>query len=371
MFRTLFMDVLLETASVACGSRLQHLLECDRFLTKGMHTIMNEILIKCGLGDLQVKSRLGMQYGAVFCKMLQSFFNGMREPEHSFIHFSVQLFTVSSIITQLIQTTPFFHDLCTTIRMYATTRLLEDKILTKDFNEKMFQAVACFRYIFKDPGVQNSGFFAEPSNFVDWLEACCIPFDNMNPQVRQEGLHVLFESQKYVQSFNLHINLAGIGLLYLSQIDSASTCADLLGAIAGLPSMLQAPERPSFHHLLLAMLSLTARRFTAISSSPEAFRAGIAPLFANAQAASYLLRCSLQTASMAAEIELGLWNRNGMSMRHQVHPTTTHPLSFVGGSIQVIVLSSLFLRCRTNLPSSVCPVCASGNLHDHVLSILF
>lgn len=294
---------------------LKMLLKSDGWLMKGTHASLNAVLVKCGLADNKIKGELGLVYGNSFPSMLESYFQGIREPEHSLIHFSVQLFTVSSIIAELVNEHAFFATLCDSIHKFALENFKEHDGYTKSSLEKLMMAFSCVNYIFQDPLIKSSGFFTSASNFTIWIKCCILPFEWMNPQKRAEQEHVLFESKSWIQTFNLQIRLGDLTYTYLSAVEDISIVRNILEAFSTvLVGIENESVLESLHSPIVTCFSLILRRVSCFESISKFFDDSKELL----NACGIIFEKSISLMKTALDIEHGMWIRNGWSMISQV-----------------------------------------------------
>lgn len=301
------MDALMENEDGDIA--LQKIFESDRFLLKGIRTAITDILIKCGLADISWKASIGDLYGASFPGMLGAYLDGLREPDTSLVHFSVQLLTVSSVLSNLLATRNFFERLCLILGKY----IADSDWYTKSFVSNFSMATGIFRYIFKDPNFRHN--LVDPLDFFRiFFESILAPFEMMNDQKRELHQHVEYESVKWTSSFTIHIVLAELLLPFISTFD-ANKCEAAIQYIASTP--LKNRDATSFHSIILTTLSHLIRQlYVGSGADPEIFRHSIMRCFA-----SYyddFFDRAMNILSLCCEVELSMWIRNGVSMDSQV-----------------------------------------------------
>lgn len=152
--------------------------------------------------------------------MAESFLFRDREPENAIILFSVQLLTVPSIAVLLVTEYHFFGLICSTLMAFFITEQIyylppvERRELPTRLNcdsrafrtRRYFNSFHDIRYILNvdllKPTIAQTPVYLR--QFLDLIAL----FQAMNPQVRQKDTHVEYESDMWINAFNVTVQIA-------------------------------------------------------------------------------------------------------------------------------------------------------------------
>lgn len=329
-------DIVMDSLMELDRNALQRIFSADKYLLKGVREAFRDILVKCGLSNNFRKVAIGEQYGQAFVKMLQDYFDGLREPETSLVHFSVQLLTVSSVLSGLLSTKLFYEGLCQVFGAYIVKSDWFSKLFVSNFS----MAISIFRYIFKDPLIMSAHSGDHFYFFKTFFDNIVMPFEMMNEQTRELHTHVLFESNSWTLSFSIHLLISELLALLVNSFDARTSfeAAKYLMSIS-----LKHTIGRSFHSVIITALSVLIRRiFSLCSESKEDFKA----LMTEACYGGYFDEIAKRAAEIigfSVEIESNLWVRNGPSMRTQVNLILvgSHRVNFaLGATVPIFILSN-------------------------------
>lgn len=325
------------------ASFLEKILSADHWLTKGLRKDFNRILVKCALSDAATKQRVGLIYGSCFPSMLDLYLEGDREPEHSLVHFSVQLFTVSSVITSLVMETRFYEEICSIAQAYFQASPNRVDQLPKNMISDTTMLLTVLRYVFKDPSVKKAGFYFDPINFMHFADAFIEPLEGINPQSREIDTHVLFESRKWTTSFTLQIQVCDVLFLYVDLMDELDTVEKVLELL--IKEYKPFSEEPSLHSLLVTCVSFLVKKVFQLSESQSKAIEIVGALVREFSFTDFL-KTSIKMIQFSSEIEAGLWVRNGLSMSSQLHLFRYSPYRFYFWDAAICCLKA-FLLCAS------------------------
>lgn len=302
---------------------LKLVLSHDQFLLKGTRKSVNSILIKCGLFDPSIKHELGLLFGDYFFDLLRDQLSGGREPEHSLIHFTVQLFTVPSIISDLVKNKSFFSKLNSFSGTFLNQSSAAFKSVKKDFSLKVFNLLSTYRYIFNDPDLMNSGALQHSEVFMEFVLSVLSPFDRLNAQLREQSEHVLFESNSWTHCFNIYIQVSELCFTYVNSFRNPAQIMNLIGILSEKISPEPNSIGYSFHHPRIMILSYLIRKLCGLSSELAIFKDQLMHSL-NISNIDALFRMALEPLIFWSEIDANLWIRNGRSMQAQVFLICCH-----------------------------------------------
>ncbi|GAA6011286.1 hypothetical protein JCM11491_006784 [Sporobolomyces phaffii] len=230
-------------------SRFMRFARVEERLWKEVRKNVQEICVGLMSVTPELKARLSIQYASIYPHLCNSYLLTDREPEHSLIFLSVQIFTVPSICLTLVSppynflTTvldilfAFFTEQTDPPRPPPLPSPLEDSLSAAaaaaaaarpkprrlvlppnphvrsvdpesgaSFKQKRyFQLFSDLGHLVSSRGVQD--FVVATPNVLDHVVAFLALFEGMNPVVRAVGTHVEYESDSWVSAFNVTIQL--------------------------------------------------------------------------------------------------------------------------------------------------------------------
>ncbi|OZJ06163.1 hypothetical protein BZG36_00994, partial [Bifiguratus adelaidae] len=201
--------------------RIDWLLLLDVRLWKEIRTGLKELYIGTLVVNPDFKRILGMRFARNYTKLADAFLIKDREPEHSIMLFSVQLLTVPTVASLLVSRYDFFHTICTILinffltdhisssPRYAKTPRKRRRINceSKSFkNRRYFQVFHDLKYVLGTDSVKIA-VGRHPKYLNQYLDMISL-FQGMNPQVRQADQHVEYETETWMNAFNVTLQLA-------------------------------------------------------------------------------------------------------------------------------------------------------------------
>ncbi|BFZ58377.1 E3 ubiquitin-protein ligase ubr1 [Savitreella phatthalungensis] len=196
-------------------SRLAQLMLRDLRLWKQARLSLRELYITTMVALPHFKAIMGTCFALNYKELAEIYFFADREPEHSMIIFSVQLFTVPSITAMLVREHHFLTHLLAVLYTYFTTQTpgtprdvdptatVATDVYTFRW-KRHYHAINDLKYILATPLVYPHITHDILLQFVDWLEL----FHGMDAQQRITGTHVEYESESWISAFNLTLQLA-------------------------------------------------------------------------------------------------------------------------------------------------------------------
>ncbi|BFZ64949.1 E3 ubiquitin-protein ligase ubr1 [Saitoella coloradoensis] len=357
--------------------RLDWLFLFDLRLWKSAREGLRELYIGTMVVKPAFKRIMGIRFARVYPKLAEAFLIADREPEHSIILFSVQIFTVPSIATELVTRFNFFTVLCAALYTFFTYKQIEPPARvdpnaialceSPSFkNRRYYHLFHDFRYLLNTDAIKKDipASSSYHSQFFDFVHL----FQGINPNKRISDRHVEYESDTWANAFNAIIQVSKLCKLfadayaYASRIQVCSAISDLtkmLGtwAMGGdrmrflnnepkgpvrsyQPRQLMTNRRViefevdkesvSFHHpmhwLLISLVEqagmLPADMIKQIVLEPCKRVGSVAGYDAFAEAEHVFLAIAdypLRTCVLQSQAKMGFWVRNGVSIRGQQH----------------------------------------------------
>ncbi|KAI8141720.1 hypothetical protein BJV82DRAFT_645135 [Fennellomyces sp. T-0311] len=199
--------------------RLDYLLLSDLKLWKEMRVALRELYITSLIADTAFRKVLGRRLARNYARLAESFLLKDREPESSIILFSVQLLTVPSVADLLVNQYDFFGLICSSLTAFFLTDRLylvlpsERKQYPARVNcesrafrtRRYFNAFHDLRYIMNVDMIK-SVLAQDPLYLRQFLDLIGM-FQCMNAQLCQKDAHVEYESEIWVNAFNVTLQL--------------------------------------------------------------------------------------------------------------------------------------------------------------------
>jgi hypothetical protein len=295
------------------------LLRNDAYLTKGVRMQLNSIFIKCALPYPDLKLRLAIIYSDLYPNMLSHYLTVNREPEHSLVHFSVQIFTTSSIMLRILESSTFYTEYCQVVGKFLRSGFDKSNpaMDSRRLSSSVAMALSVFHYAFHDPKIKEAEVFGCPSNVNIWVEHVLGAIEQCHEQQRQLDTHVLYESQEWSIAFTTTLQINELTDILVKNIpdskvklilDSLCSKLDLLTTLRSFD------DHVSLHQPITCFFSLLLRK--AFDAEPENF-IPIISSFPKYFWKSMSIK-TLKPLIAAYEMDAGLWVRNGLIMKHQV-----------------------------------------------------
>ncbi|KAF7728893.1 hypothetical protein EC973_005288 [Apophysomyces ossiformis] len=200
--------------------RLDYFMLYDLKLWKEVRISLRELYITSLASNSVFKKALGKRLARNYARLADNFLLKDREPENSIILFSVQLLTVPTVSDLLVNEYYFFGLICSTLTAFFLTDHLylllpsERAQLPIRINcesrafrtRRYFNAFHDLRYIMNVDMIKRV--LAEDSLYLrQYLDLISL-FQGMNAQVCQKDTHVEYESEIWVNAFNVALQIA-------------------------------------------------------------------------------------------------------------------------------------------------------------------
>jgi E3 ubiquitin-protein ligase UBR1 len=200
--------------------RLDYFMLYDLKLWKEVRISLRELYIASLASSPRFKKILGKRLARNYARLAESFLLRDREPENSIILFSVQLLTVPTVSDLLVHNYYFFGLICSTLTAFFLTDRLylllpsERSKYSSRINcesrafrtRRYFNAFHDLRYIMNVDMIK-SVLAQDPLYLRQYLDLISL-FQGMNAQVCQKDTHVEYESEIWVNAFNVTLQIA-------------------------------------------------------------------------------------------------------------------------------------------------------------------
>lgn len=200
--------------------RLDYFMLYDLKLWKEVRISLRELYISTLASSPHFKKILGKRLARNYARLAESFLLRDREPENSIILFSVQLLTVPTVSDLLVHNYYFFGLICSTLTAFFLTDRLY-LLLPSDRakypsrincesrafrTRRYFNAFHDLRYIMNVDMIKRV-LAQDPLYLRQYLDLISL-FQGMNAQVCQKDTHVEYESEIWVNAFNVTLQIA-------------------------------------------------------------------------------------------------------------------------------------------------------------------
>ncbi|KAI8369913.1 hypothetical protein EDC96DRAFT_503828 [Choanephora cucurbitarum] len=200
--------------------RLDYFMLYDLKLWKEVRISLRELYIASLASNPHFKKILGKRLARNYARLAESFLLRDREPENSIILFSVQLLTVPTVSDLLVHHYYFFGLICSTLTAFFLTDrlylLLPSQRLdypsrinceSRAFRtRRYFNAFHDLRYIMNVDMIKCV-LAQDPLYLRQYLDLISL-FQGMNAQICQKDTHVEYESEIWVNAFNVTLQIA-------------------------------------------------------------------------------------------------------------------------------------------------------------------
>ncbi|CAB4385880.1 unnamed protein product [Rhizophagus irregularis] len=198
--------------------RLDRLLILDLRLWKEARAGLRELYIGTLVINPEYKKIMGIRFARNYVNLAKAFLTPDREPEHSIILFSVQLFTVPTISTILVTQYKFLTTIFTILHTFFTSNAVGDDLDSIDLNAKIdcdseafknrryFHVFQDLRYIISNDSVEKT-VPKNPHYLQQYLNLIAL-FHGMNLNIRATQQHVEYENDSWVNAFNVTLQIA-------------------------------------------------------------------------------------------------------------------------------------------------------------------
>ncbi|KAG0348681.1 hypothetical protein BG004_004502 [Podila humilis] len=189
--------------------RIDWLLLLDLKFWKLPRANLREVYIGTLVLSPKYKKFMAVRFAFNYLKIARAFLVVDREPELSIILFSVQLFTVPTIAEMLAQEHNFIYILCQILISFFQGPNYRGGPINCNLppfkNRRYFHIFHDFRYILANDAVKQI-VSARPSYQTQMME-CLNMFQGMHPNTRHSVDHVEFETDTWVNAFNVTLQL--------------------------------------------------------------------------------------------------------------------------------------------------------------------
>ncbi|CAG8513156.1 17357_t:CDS:2, partial [Dentiscutata heterogama] len=195
--------------------RLDKLVLLDLRLWKEARAGLRELYIGSLIVNREYKKILGIRFARNYVKLAKAFLTPDREPEHSIVLFSVQLFTVPSISTILVTQYNFLSTIFTILHTFFTSETVGGPINlhakidcdSDSFkNRRYFHIFQDLRYIISNDTVKKA--VPKQHHYLTQYLNLIALFQGMNLNVRATQQHVEYENDNWVNAFNATLQIA-------------------------------------------------------------------------------------------------------------------------------------------------------------------
>ncbi|KAG1126016.1 hypothetical protein G6F42_008189 [Rhizopus arrhizus] len=220
--------------------RLDYLLQFDLRLWKTARMDIKDLLISTFISNFQYRPVLGTRFARNYPELVDAFFFKDREPENSVSTLSVQLLTVPTVASILVKEYKFFGMVCSILANFFLTDNIH-MILPEDYSQAQvdssFRAIGRHRYAYtiydlryvmnaEQVKLEISKSPLYLRHFIDMM----YQFQAMDPLKRQTDEHVAYESQTWVNAFNVTLQIAKLCRQYAACYDALQSETTLLNA---------------------------------------------------------------------------------------------------------------------------------------------
>ena len=217
--------------------RIDYLLAFDSKLWKEPRLLLKELYIGTLLTQgPEYKKTLAIRFATNYLPLAQHYLLNDEELELSILRFSVQLFTVPSIAEYLFTSTSLFTTITRILRAWFLVDAFPPDLDANDEAPRIFMSflnssemepryprMSCksnqienkkywhilhdLRYLIASPSIKKVLFRQFNEQLRDVTEFLAV-LQSMNPQARQIATHVEYETDEWVQAFNLSIHVS-------------------------------------------------------------------------------------------------------------------------------------------------------------------
>lgn len=351
--------------------RIQYLIFFDIRLWKSLRTVLKDLYISVLVSNTEYKTILGHCYTQLYPQVAELYILSDREPECSiFNSLSTQLFTTPSVATIICQYNYFSKYMAGLFNFFTqfrigTVQCVSARVASTDIvralkNRRFGQLFHDFEYILNRN--TNKALVTGNVNRIAQLCDFLTLFQGVLPMVRQKEQHVEFEPELWVSYFNcmpsvlqLACSIAiGISSCDKTQVEhDISTVAIFIfqwlygsnyydnNEITGIFSLNNATielglfnanltvqpfrvedDPVSLHHPLHALLSWLIQ-YGGLESSEDLKKLLIVPTshylkYSSDDQLAILFDYPIRVLVLLSQIRIGLWVRNGLSVRSQM-----------------------------------------------------
>ncbi|KAL5615179.1 hypothetical protein BROUX41_005237 [Berkeleyomyces rouxiae] len=187
--------------------RLDHLILFDLRMWKKVRNDLRSLYISTMVTIPKFKHILGRRFAALYTTLAQLYLIGDREPDHSIISLSLQMFTTPSITAELVERANFLTNLFAILYTFLTTRQVShpweiSSTATLAFdngsvtNRRMYHFYMDLKYLFSSPHVQHC-LRTESRYLMQFLDLVKL-HQGIGPNTRAVGEHVEYETDSWI-----------------------------------------------------------------------------------------------------------------------------------------------------------------------------
>ena len=187
--------------------RLDWLILFDLRLWKKVRNDLRSLYISTVVQVPRFKRILGLRFASLYTILAQLYLIGDREPDHSIINLSLQMFTTPSITAELVERGNFLTTLLAILYTFLTTRQVghpwdvdPKAVLAFDSgsvtNRRMYHFYMDLKYLFSSPHVQER-IRVERRYLMQFLDLVKL-HQGIGPNLRATGQHVEFETDSWI-----------------------------------------------------------------------------------------------------------------------------------------------------------------------------
>ncbi|XP_037934845.1 E3 ubiquitin-protein ligase UBR1 isoform X2 [Teleopsis dalmanni] len=342
LFRQVFAKLLMDKKA---PYSILHIFEYDVKLWKQARTAWHRLLISGMLMEYDNKLALAREFSKHYATVMQDFIRDDHDHSYSIVSLSVQLFTVPSIAHYLIADEGIFYKLLHTFYHEAIAKFIQNK--TVHFDKSTSNGVSFKRSAFILYDLRYILSFPPDSWTPDlrngFIEGCRAllrilnVMQGMEHMVRQTGQHMDYEPE-WESAFNLHIKLANAITMVVewSATDKEVLEKFYLMIMQNLVSngfivnSVKQEEKSVAGHVAKCLMYDVGSKPVSIHLPLSRIFAGIY-LRLGAHGLTYdalsvvkrtpeeLMEPILCAQVMIAQVNSGMWRRNGYSLLHQLY----------------------------------------------------
>ncbi|GAM85544.1 hypothetical protein ANO11243_035510 [Dothideomycetidae sp. 11243] len=361
--------------------RIDYLILYDLRLWKTLRDSLRYLYISAVITVPNYKRLLGIRFAGLYTLLAQLYLIADREPDHSIINLSLQLLTTPSITAEIVEKANFFAHLMAIIYTFLTTRQVGYPKDVRAFaslafdagaitNRRMFHFFVDARYMIQAAPIQ-SRLRADSEYIFQFLDIVKL-HQGICPNVRAVGEHVEYETDTWLSAsmiikevnrlsrlvadayFNVdtedlrarkEITGAIMLMFYETAVSSMGldwarfTTSEMKGPLQFrnisqggdsimIPDVTVLDAHMSFHHPLHYMTSWV------LQAGQKLPRVQVQAMFFKALSDVSILKRRfvkshdwlgamfdppLRVCVWLAQMRAGMWVRNGMTLRHQMH----------------------------------------------------
>ncbi|KAJ1905419.1 E3 ubiquitin-protein ligase ubr1, partial [Tieghemiomyces parasiticus] len=207
-------DVSAPTTGNLFAHRLDWFLVYDMRLWHEVRTGLRELYMATLTLSTRHKRGIAASFATNYDRLSSSFLLRDKGPEHSIILFSVQLFTVPSIARTLTMRNGFLYTIIRILRQFfvkdTPPELLARGVISCDSqafrNRRYFHVFHDMRYLTGTKTCVRA--MRDDTQFLDLYLRFLRLFQGMDPIVRQMGNHVEYETDTWINAFNVTLQVA-------------------------------------------------------------------------------------------------------------------------------------------------------------------